>query len=311
VEKKTAYLNVPFLSARTLLLLGILFVLDLVFAYFSLRPDLGRLQKEVPERLRPLYARFARNWRGTEQEEVRSYQRLARLAPILALTWALSFGVLAWDFVMSLEPHWFSTMIGPYFFMGAFLGGIAATAVACIGYALRGGQDDVILPTNFHDLGKMLFGFCVFWAYLFYSQFIVIWYGLLPIEQDWLIHRLDETFEPVMVLVVFGLFFIPFFGLLGVTPKRTPRILLFFAGIVLTALWIERYMLVYPSLYAGASNIPLNWQEIGIALGFAGLLLTSVLWFAARFPLFQIWQPMSEIELMGVEAPELAGDVVR
>jgi hypothetical protein len=311
VEKKVAYLNVPFLSARTLLLLGILFVLDLVFAYFSLRPDLGRLQNKVSDKLRALYALFTRNWRGTEQEEVRSYQRLARLAPLLALTWALAFGVLAWDFVMSLEPHWFSTMIGPYFFMGGFLGGIAATSVACILYALRGGQDDVILPTNFHDLGKMMFGFCVFWAYLFYSQFIVIWYGLLPIEQDWLIHRLTATFEPIMVIVVFGLFFLPFFGLLGVAPKRTPRVLMLFALIVLTALWFERYMLVYPSLYIGVGNIPLNWQEVGIALGFAGVLLACVLWFAARFPLFQIWQPMSEIELMGVEAPELAGDVVR
>ena len=311
VVKKAAYLNVPFLSARTLLLLGILFTLDLVFAYFSLRPDLGRLQNDVGEKLRGLYGLFTRRWRGQEQEEVRSYQRLARLAPLLALTWALSFGVLAWDFVMSLEPHWFSTMIGPYFFMGGFLGGIAATAVACILYAVRGGQDDVILPTNFHDLGKMMFGFCVFWAYLFYSQFIVIWYGLLPIEQDWLIHRLTATFEPIMVSVVFGLFILPFFGLLGVRPKRTPRVLLVFAGIVLTGLWLERYMLVYPSLYIGVGNIPMNWQEIGIALGFAGLLLTCVLWFATRFPLFQMWQPMSEVELMGVDAPELASETIR
>ena len=311
VAKKAAYLNVPFLSARTLLLLGILFILDLVFAYYSLRPDLGRLQNDVGEKLRSLYGRFTRGWQGQEKEEVRSYQRLARLSPLLALTWALAFGVLAWDFVMSLEPHWFSTMIGPYFFMGGFLGGIAATTVACILYAVRGGQDDVILPTNFHDLGKMMFGFCVFWAYLFYSQFIVIWYGLLPIEQDWLIHRLTATFEPIMVTVVFGLFILPFFGLLGVRPKRTPRILLIFAGIVLTGLWFERYMLVYPSLYIGVGNIPMNWQEIGIALGFAGLLLTCVLWFATHFPLFQMWQPMSEVELMGVDAPELASDTIR
>ncbi|HSL69317.1 MAG TPA: hypothetical protein VK864_03705, partial [Longimicrobiales bacterium] len=162
VAKKVAYLNQPFLTARTLLLLGILFTLDLIFAYWSLRPDLGRLQSQVPDRLRGLYARLSRNWLGQEQEEVRSYKKLAVLAPMLAITWALSFGVLAWDFVMSLEPHWFSTMIGPYFFMSGFLGGIAATAMACIFYALRGGQNDVILPTNFHDLGKMLFGFCVF-----------------------------------------------------------------------------------------------------------------------------------------------------
>ncbi len=310
VVKKAAYLNVPFLSARTLVLLGALVLLDLIFAYWSLRPDIGLVLDEAPERLRGLYARFTRGYRGQEREEVRSYQKLARLAPLLGITWALAFGVLAWDFVMSLEPHWFSTMIGPYFFMGGFLGGIAATTMACIFYALRGGQDDVIHPTNFHDLGKMLFGFCVFWAYLFYSQFIVIWYGLLPIEQDWLIHRLNATFEPIMVTVVCGLFLFPFFGLLGVAPKRTPRVLLLFAGIVLTGLWFERYMLVYPSLYIGVGNIPMNWQEVGIGLGFLGLVLSCLTWFATRFPLFQMWQPMSEVELMGVEPPELASDVV-
>ena len=89
---------------------------------------------------------------------------------------------------------------------------------------------------------------------------------------------------------------------------RIPRltILLIFAGIVLTGLWLERYMLVYPSLYIGVGNIPMSWQEIGIGLGFAGVLITCVLWFVTRFPLFQIWQPISEVELMGVDAPGLA-----
>ena len=218
--------------------------------------------------------------------------------------WALAIGVLAWDFVMSLEPHWFSTMIGPYVFMGGFLGGIAATALCSVLYATRGDERDIILPTNFHDIGKMLFGFCVFWAYLFYSQFIVIWYGLLPIEQDWVIHRLTPTFEPIMVLTVFCLFVLPFFGLLPVRSKRTPVILATFALIVLLGLWIERYMLVYPSLYIGATNLPMSWQEIGIGLGFLGLVAFCVTWFAVRFPIFQVWQPMSEVELMGV-SPEL------
>ncbi|MGH8437151.1 MAG: hypothetical protein ACRERX_22415 [Pseudomonas sp.] len=311
VVKKAAYLNVPFMSARMLVLLGILFTLDLVFAYWSLRPDIGRAQNEVPEKLRSLYARFSQRWQGQETEEVRSYKKLAMLAPVVALFWALGFGVMAWDFVMSLEPHWFSTMIGPYVFMSGFLGGIAATALACVLYVLRAGQGDVIRPTNFHDIGKMTFGFCVFWAYLFYSQFIVIWYGLLPIEQDWLIHRLDETYLPITVTVFFCLFVLPFFGLLGVAPKRNPRTLALFACIVLVGLWVERYMLVYPSLYTGADNIPLGWQEIGMGLFFLGIVLSCIAWFARRFPIFQTWQPMSEVELLGVEVPEPASSAAR
>jgi hypothetical protein len=202
---------------------------------------------------------------------------------------------------MSLEPHWFSTMIGPYFFMGAFLGGVAATVVVCVAYVLRGNARDIIEPVNLHDIGKLMFGFCVFWAYLFYSQFIVIWYGLLPIEQAWLVHRFGQPFQPLMALVFACLFVFPFFGLMGVTPKRTPQILVFFAAIVLIGLWLERYILVYPSLYSSSTDIPFSWIEIAPMLFFVGLLALAVTGFQARFPIFQIWQPASELELLGVE----------
>jgi hypothetical protein len=313
VPAKAAYLNLPFMTARTLVLLGILFTLDWIFAYWSLRPDLGRLRDEVPDKLRNLYARFTRGWQGDEVEEVRAYRKIARLGPAVAVAWAFAFGVLAWDFVMSLEPHWFSTMIGPYFFMSGFLGGIAATGVLCVFYATRGAHHDVILPTNFHDLGKLTFGFCVFWAYLFYSQFIVIWYGLLPIEQDWLVHRLGYPYLKIMVLVFLGLFGIPFFGLLGVKPKRTPQIYIIFAFIILTGLWLERYLLVYASYaeFRQSTGIPFGWQEIGIGLGFLGIVLSCVLWFASRFPLFQMWQPLSEVELMGVDVPAATAEPFR
>jgi hypothetical protein len=311
LEKKAAYLNVPFMSVRTLVLLGVLFALDLVFAFWSLRPDLGRESGEIPQKLRGLYARVTDRWQGQEREETRSYRKIAVLAPIIAIFWAVGFGILAWDFVMSLEPHWFSTMIGPYVFMSGFLGGVAATALACVLYVRNFGQGDVIRHTNFHDLGKLTFGFCVFWAYLYYSQFIVIWYGLLPIEQDWLIHRLSQPFLNMMIAVFFCLFVLPFFGLLGVKPKRNPITLALFTTIVLVGLWIERYVLVYPAYaeYREGVGIPFGWQEIGVGLGFLGIVLACVSWFASRFPIYQMWQPMSEVELLGVPAPEPGADV--
>jgi hypothetical protein len=298
---KDAYLNVPFMSIRILVVLGLLFFFDLLFAYYALRPDLGLIRDRVPAGLQPLYARLTRDWRGTDAEEARSFKKLGVLAPAVAALFAVAFGIVAWDFVMSLEPHWFSTMIGPYFFMGAFLGGVAATIVVCVSYVLRGQARDIIEPVNLHDIGKLMFGFCVFWAYLFYSQFIVIWYGLLPIEQAWLIHRFGQPFQPLMALVFACLFVFPFFGLMGVMPKRTPQILVFFASIVLIGLWLERYMLVYPSLYSANTDIPFSWIEFGPLLFFLGLLALAVTGFQARFPIFQIWQPASELELLGVE----------
>jgi Ni/Fe-hydrogenase subunit HybB-like protein len=301
VAGKEAWLNLPFLVIRHLVLLGVLFALSLIFARTALRPDLGMLKGRVQGRLAALYERRTRNWKGQEAEEAHAHRVLSKLAPALALVYAVTMTVVAWDFIMSLEPHWFSTLLGPYFFMGAFLGGLAVVGITTLAYVRKLNLPDVVAPSQFHDLGKLTFGFTVFWAYLFFSQFIVIWYGLLPGEQSFIVHRFTPPFSIIAKLVGLGMFVIPFFGLLGVAPKKNPRILTIFGGISLAALWLERYLLVYPSVNLGATNLPFGWQEIGTALFFAGLLLAALMWFATRFPLFQLWQPLSELELKGVE----------
>jgi Ni/Fe-hydrogenase subunit HybB-like protein len=258
--------------------------------------------------VRALYGRLTSRWLGQEAEELRSHRRLLGLAPALAATYALAMGVISWDFVMSLEPHWFSTLLGPYFFMGAFLGGIMATALMTLLYRDQLELEHWILPSTLHDLGKLGFGFTVFWGYLFFSQYIVIWYGLLPIEQAFVIHRFTPPFKYVAQLVGLGIFVIPFFGLLSVVTKRTPRLLATLAIISLAGLYLERYLLVFPSWYIGADRLPLSWPEPAIALLFAGLLLAALGWFASRFPLMQMWQPPSELELQGVEL-EMAQEV--
>jgi hypothetical protein len=303
VPGKDVYLNVPFMAVRIFVGLGALFALSLAFAYWALRPDLGLLRDQVPERLQPLYARMSRGWRGQEAEELLAHRRLSVLAPATALAYAVAMGVMAWDFVMSLEPHWFSSLIGPYVFMGGFLGGLMATAIMTITYLRKQNLYDYILPTTLHDLGKLCFGFTVFWAYLFFSQFIVIWYGMLPHEQAFLNHRFAPPFRIIAQLVGLLVFVIPFFGLMGVRPKKTPMIFATFASISLLGIWIERYLLIYPSHYFESATLPLGWQEPGIALAFAGLLLLALMWFQTRFPLFQLWLPASELELEGIEVP--------
>lgn len=309
VPGKEAWLNVPFVAARNIFLFGALVLVSLFFAYWALRPDIGLLRDEVPPRLRGLYERLSRGWRGQEAEETLAHHKLARLAPVLVLVYALAFSFLAFDLVMSLEPSWWSTLLGPYFFMGAFLGGIAVTAVVAVVFRQTLGLAASIEPVQLHDIGKLTFAFVIFWTYLFWAQFIVIWYGLLPYEQSFVIRRFDQPFSGVALFVIFAMFVVPFFGLLGVKAKKTPAVLATFATIVLVGLWVERYLLVYPSYYFGQDQLVFGWQEIGIGLGFAGLLLGSLLFFATRFPLFQLWQPLSELELLGSSA-EPPGEVV-
>jgi Ni/Fe-hydrogenase subunit HybB-like protein len=301
VAGKEAWLNLPFLVVRQLVLLGALFTMSLIFARTALRPDLGLLKGRVQGRLAGLYAALTRNWRGQEAEEAHAHRALSKLAPALAIVYAVAMTVASWDFVMSLEPHWFSTLLGPYFFMGAFLGGLAVTGITTLAYVRKLDLPEAVSPSQFHDLGKLTFGFTVFWAYLFFSQYIVIWYGLLPGEQSFVVHRFTPPFAIVAKLVGLGIFVIPFFGLLSVATKKNPRLLTLFGGISLTALWLERYLLVYPSVNLGADNLPFGWQEIGTTLFFAGLLIAALMAFATRFPLFQLWQPMSELELKGLE----------
>lgn len=296
-EGMEVWLNEPFVAARNLVCLVAMIGLSLYFAYLALRPDAGLYREEVPGRLRGIYGRLTRRWRGQEAEEVRSWRRMGVVAPVLALVWAVAMSMVAWDYIMALEAGWFSTLIGPYYFMGGFLGGIAATAILATFYRARFGLDGIIEPPHFHDLGKLTFAFCIFWAYLLWSQFIVLWYGMLPWEQTFLVHRLTAPYTGLSVLVFLLLFAAPFAALLGVKAKKTPEFLSAVAGVVLLGLWLERYLLVYPSLYPGAEQAPLSWPEAGVGVLFAGLFVASLTWFATAFPILQTWQPAADPEV--------------
>jgi hypothetical protein len=301
-DGREGYLNMPFLAARNLISLGVLLVLSLTFAYWQLRPDLGTARDAGWKGLDPL----TRRWTGRPLEEQRSHRILARLAPAVALAYVVAFTFVAIDLIMSLDPHWLSMLIGPYVFMAAFLGGIAATAVLMLIYRRHLVLAEYIEAPVLHDLGKLMFGYCVFWAYLFWSQYLVIWYGNLPYEQVFLIPRVQEPYLGLSLLVLFSLFILPFMGLLGARPKRTPAILAGFALLVLAGLWVERYMLVYPTLYPDVESLILGVPELGVGLFMLGLLMASVAWFGTRFPMLQIWRPASEVELLGVAVEEPA-----
>jgi hypothetical protein len=300
VGAKAVYLNMPFLAVRNALSMLVLLVLSLIFAYWQLRPDAG-LAKDAGWNG---FDRLTRGWQGQEPEEERAHRRLSKLAPAMALVYAVTFSFVAFDLVMSLDPHWLSTLIGPYVFMAAFLGGIAATAIATVLYRGRLGLEEYVEGHNIHDLGKLFFAFSVFWAYLFWSQYIVIWYGNLPAEQSFLVNRLQEPYRVLSIVVFFTMFVLPFFGLLGVKPKKAPGIMATIAGLSLLGLWVERYILIYPTLYPDVDTPVFGITEVGIGAAMLGLLVLSLAWFGARFPVLQVWQPASEVELLGVEVEE-------
>jgi hypothetical protein len=304
IQRKAAYLNLPFLITRNVVGLALLFGVFLYMAYLSVRPDLGLVKdggKAGSDAGRVRWAdRLMLNWQGQEQEEVRSYQTLKKLGPASVLLYAVVLSIVAFDWAMSLEPHWFSTIFGAWFFMGALWGGVAATAWATV--YVKGRDPDLnklMGVQQLHDLGKLAFAFTVFWAYLFFSQYLVIWYGKLPWEQAWIIHRSEAPWSGLTVITLLLCFVVPFAGLIGRKAKVTPNILRFFATVILVGLWLERYLMVVPSIHDGDPTITL--MEPAIGLFFLGLFLMSVRWFLSTFPTVQIWQPMSEPESMEAE----------
>jgi len=306
VQRKAAYLNIPFLITRNVLGAAVLFGTFIYMAYLYVRPDMGLVKdggKGMDDPARKRWVeRLTQGWEGQEKEEVRSYRRLKVLAPASVLIYAVIMSIFSFDWAMSLEPHWFSTIFGAWFFMGALWGGVAASAWATV-YA-KGKDPDLnkLMGTQqLHDLGKLSFAFTVFWAYLFFSQYLVIWYGKLPWEQAWIIHRAEAPWGSLSVLTFVLCFLIPFAGLIGMKAKITPWSLRLFTTVILVGLWMERYLMVVPSIHDG--NPTISWVEPAIGLLFLGLFLASVRWFLVTFPAVQVWQPMTEPESLEAEVP--------
>jgi len=210
--------------------------------------------------------------------------RISREAAFLILAYAFGYSLLGYDLIMSLSTKWVSNLFGAFYFMGSFLAALMLLAVLSI--VLRGamGLAGIYTSRQQHDLGKLCFGFTVFWAYLMWSQFLVIWYGNLPEETYFIFYRLYGVWRPVGVAVFLLVFLIPFIGLLGVKPKLFAPTMVGFALVSLVGIWLERYLEVVPAINHGAGPA-LGVPEIGVALFFGGLFLLSWAWFAGRYPI--------------------------
>ena len=311
IQAKAGYLNIPFLVARNFVGAALLFGLAIYFVYLAVRADMGLTKgaRDEDASRASWRERLTQGWMGQKEEEVHAYKRMTTIAPLIVLVYAVVMSIFSYDWAMALEPHWFSTMFGPWFFMGAFWGGIAATALWAL--YLRTKDKDIsnhIGIQQRHDIGKLAFAFTVFWTYLFFSQYIVIWYGKLPWEQAWIITRSAPPWGGYSLLVILLCFIIPFAGLIGRKPKMEPAILATLTTVILVGLWLERYGLVAPSLHHEGDPIFTIWQPL-IGLMFLGLWMGSVRWFLSTFPAMQVWQPMVDPETYEAElAAPVAGD---
>jgi hypothetical protein len=281
-HSKAVWLSHDFMFARLGIGLVALTVVGWKLVRADLLPDVHAVRELMSGGRRDLFERWARAYERTSPVEHEA--RIRRLAPLYVVIYAYVLTVVAFDCIMALQPHWFSNLLGGFFFMGSFLGAHMLLALLMIYGASHLGVKELVSPKQRHDLGKLCFGFTVFWTYLMWAQFLVIWYGNLPEETGFVFARLWGHWLPVGKAVFVGMFLIPFFGLLGVAPKKNRVTLGFFATVSLVALWLERYLLVMPSITALPGPV-IGVPELGPTLAFPGLFLLLYGLFGRTFPM--------------------------
>ena len=290
VEAKRMWLNIPFFVARETLGFLLLSALSLAYVYQSLRPDIGLLHESGDRRAVGSVGRLIVGWRGVVLERVRSQRLQDILAPSVLVAYAWVASLAAFDFVMALDPHWFSTLAGGYYFVGNLFVGIAfLTIVTCWGRS-RSPLKEYVGDSQLHDIGKLLFGFCVLWAYMFWSQYLVIWYGDLPEETMFIAHRMQGAWAPVAWTVFALAFLVPFTVLLSRGVKTHPRGITVIAVSVLVGMWLERFLLVSPSLWNG-DGVPLGVLEILVTAGVAAAFALCYATFLQVFPVLPVSDP--------------------
>jgi hypothetical protein len=292
---KAVWLSRPVMFGRLFVGLVALYGVGWALIKADLVPDLHLARGAVDDKRRALYDRLTAGFDGSPLARDQQHRKINRLAGIFVPLYALVFTLVAFDAIMALQPHWFSNLLGGWYFMGSFLGAHTCLALMMLYGRRHLGVGDLVSPKQRHDLGKLCFGFTVFWTYLMWSQFLVIWYGNLPEETGFVFARLWGPWMPVGRAVFIGMFLVPFWGLIFVAGKKTPFTLGLFALISFSSLWLERYLLVLPSVtkeHGPAFGLP----ELGPTLALLGLFLVCYAQFGRRFPM--VSPRLAEITLM-------------
>jgi hypothetical protein len=288
-------------------------LLTLLFLKASARPTLRNLAENGTGFAKRMAENWTAGWKGDEEERVASKKRTAVLGPLIALTYGFGFAVFSFDQVMSMEQAWFSNLFGNFVCWGGLLSAVAACALSGVFSRNIDGFEGEITERRMHDIGKLMFAFSIFWMYLFWSQYLVIYYGNLPEETYFLRDRLGDQFMIdkgysaaafakswdnwdfewarlqtgygwVSMTVWASVWLVPFWVLLGQRPKKTPWIAGPVAAILLFGLWLERNLLIWPSVIKGDMLSWFGLIQVGVALGFMGIFMLVVLFYSRVFP---------------------------
>lgn len=243
IAEKVAYLNMPFLIGRVIVVFALWFLFNRAMRRNSLAEDLQGGFKML-KRNKTLSAIFL---------------------PVFAVSWAM----MSWDFIMSIDTHWFSTIFWVYHFAAAWVTAISIMALTVV-LLRRAGYLSIVSDHHMHDLGKFMFAFSIFWTYIWLSQFLLIFYANIPEESIYYQERF-EHFKALFFINLFINFIVPFLLFMTRGSKRNERMMIFVAVLLIIGKWIDLYVGIMPGAVGAHAHI--GFIEIGMFLGFIGLFM--------------------------------------
>lgn len=264
IEAKLAYLNRGFFTLRLVIYFAVWALLAWYFASKSIAQDTKR--------------------------DLESTRLMQRWSPLSTFGFALTLTFAAFDWMMSLEPTWYSTIFGVQYFSVCAVSGLAT--IITVSYALKsaGILGEAAHVEHYHDLGKLLFGFLVFWAYITFSQFMLIWYASIPEETTYYHHRWEGGWQTFTLALALGHFIVPFLFLMSRNVKRRVPLLVFGAGWLLVMHVLECFWLVMPYASEGG-GLEFHWMDIAAVMAVGGVFLGFVFWRMTKVPLVPIGDP--------------------
>ena len=263
LQHKRLYLNVPFFVARAVFYFAVWNLLTYLLNAWSLEQD----QNPDP--------RFAR--------------RMQKLSAVGLLGYGLTITFASFDWLMSLEPHWFSTIYGVLIMGGQALSAMAFMIAALVWLGRRPPLDRIVAPAHFHDLGNLMLAFVMLWAYFSFSQYLIIWAGNLPLEISWYQHRLQTGWRTVGVTLILFHFAVPFVVLLSRTVKRAPELLIKVALGMLVLRLVDLFWLIAPEFHE--NGLVVHWLDIVLPLSMGALWLAAFVWQLRGRPILPVHDP--------------------
>jgi MFS family permease len=268
--EKASYLNLPFFSIRMVICVGLWSLMSFVLVRKF------KEQENFPERAE------------------RIQESLGGLSAAFMIIFAVTYSMASFDWIMSLEPHWFSTIFGVFTFSGLVVSGLATLILVLIHLQHHGYLKDMNL-NHYHDLGKLLLGFTTFWAYIWFSQYLLIWYANIPEESEYYVLREHFGWSWLFWINIVLNWVIPFLVLLPRWTKRNKTVLQRTCLIILLGQWLNLYVMIAPKVmeHHGVMDPTITWIELFIALGYTGLFL------------FIFFKKLSQSSLVATNSPFL------